>query len=171
MYSLNFFFDKNDKPYISTLNQNNDGNIRLLQYTTIWDDVPNVKINKGKTDYLYTYKYNNETYFCFSNVTNHVVRLNNDLLSGVKETRSTKSDYILFPNPTSDYLTIKNELNANSIAKIRLLNSIGIELLNDNMIEFGDKIDLNRFADGWYILEITDTENYISTYKVIKSKK
>ena len=93
------------------------------------------------------------------------------LLSGVKETRSTKSDYILFPNPTSDYLTIKNELNANSIAKIRLLNSIGIELLNDNMIEFGDKIDLNRFADGWYILEITDTENYISTYKVIKSKK
>ncbi len=169
--NMNFFFDRNDMPYISFINQNNNGNIRLLQYKTIWDDVPNVKLNKGKTDYINTYRYNNETFFCFSNVTNHVVRLNDDLLCSTNSTRTITSNHIIFPNPVSNYIYVKSTLNNISIAKLRILNAIGLELMSSTNLELEDKIDVSNLSNGWYVLEITDNQKYISSHKIFIDNK
>lgn len=74
----------------------------------------------------------------------------------------------LYPNPASDFLSIKN-LSDKEILKIELLNLSGQELREYNTDH--NYISLSGLNDGMYILRVIDQENNVSNHRIIKSSR
>lgn len=77
-----------------------------------------------------------------------------------------ENDIEIFPNPTSNYITVKSKTN-NLLSNIKLFDVVGQELLNFSNINSSDlTVDLSNFTKGNYILSITNSKNEIVTKKI-----
>jgi uncharacterized repeat protein (TIGR01451 family) len=102
-----------------------------------------------------------------TNNTLHTVRYDifNELYSSVfQSSGETDNDFSIYPNPVTSDLNIEQKNNENYRAELydingRLLKSI---LFSD----FQEKISLNEYPNGTYILKITNKRN-IKSFKVI----
>jgi hypothetical protein len=67
----------------------------------------------------------------------------------------------VYPNPTTDFLHIVS----NTAQKATLFNTAGQKILETNNATALDVIDL---PSGVYLLNLTNGQNQISTFKIIK---
>lgn len=84
---------------------------------------------------------------------------------------TVKSNFTVFPNPTSDFIILKSLNNYNSDIHLSLFDITGkeysVSIINSNSNEI--KIDLRNYMNGIYSLKIK-TSNTTETLKIIKIK-
>ncbi len=72
----------------------------------------------------------------------------------------------IFPNPTQDFIEIKNLVVASGQLNCKIIDLTGRTIQND-FVAINEKIDLRLLACGNYILEISNNQN-LSRIKIIK---
>lgn len=99
--------------------------------------------------------------YAFNTTDNKVVIIKDSTL-GLSEIK-TKNKLVIYPNPTTDYIYIKSDLEIKEI-KISDLNGRII-----NNIDFLDgKVSLSGLENGIYLAKIIDINGNITTEKIIK---
>jgi Secretion system C-terminal sorting domain len=100
----------------------------------------------------------------------------NTLTQGFQQTKITvtsvedfKLDFVMnvYPNPVSSFVTIKMDALKENI-HLSIYTIEGKELLNNQLTELETKLNIESFAKGNYFLNITENNNIIKTYKIIK---
>ncbi len=71
----------------------------------------------------------------------------------------------LFPNPTSDKITIESDNYKNAVLKI--FDNLGRQILQQNIIKSETILDISNFKTGQYLLQI-ERDNKRSVYKIQK---
>lgn len=89
------------------------------------------------------------------------------IVNGIKDTRISLSMQA-FPNPTTDYLTLKSENFDFTNAAIQLYDMEGRLLWHKAMATNEARISLLDFAAAIYILRIMDNQKEIKSFKIIK---
>ncbi len=73
-----------------------------------------------------------------------------------------KIDMVIYPNPTTDYISIKN--NFTGLDKLEILDITGKNVLTKNNCE-GNNIDISNLKSGVYNIIITsDNKTYVNKF-------
>ena len=83
----------------------------------------------------------------------------------VKKLNSNAKDPFIYPNPTNDYVFLRN--NDSDILNVKVYSIDGKVLANINSMEPDIKLDLSKFKNGLYIFTVKNKYKVIS-YKIIK---
>lgn len=100
------------------------------------------------------------TGFIGGNLDFWVVKLSSDNL---KNTAFDSASVEVYPNPTDDFIIVKNL--ASDIKSASIFDSQGRKM---NLISIQNKIDLSHLSSGIYILEIQTNQNNLIKRKIIK---
>ena len=73
------------------------------------------------------------------------------------------NDFVFYPNPTSDFVTITLKNNSDSITSISVYDVLGKQIMNVKTNSFTETLDLSHVNSGIYFVEVTS-----GTSKVIK---
>ena len=87
---------------------------------------------------------------------------------GIKETALNIS-LSVFPNPTSDFLTLKVEDYNNEALSYNLLDEQGKLVLNEQIITQDTQVAMSTLARGSYFINIVQANKKIQTFKIIKN--
>ena len=87
---------------------------------------------------------------------------------GIKETTLNIS-LSVFPNPTSDFLTLKVEDYNNETLSFDLLDEQGKLVLNEQITNQETQVAMSTLARGSYFINIVQTNKQIQTFKIIKN--
>lgn len=71
----------------------------------------------------------------------------------------------VFPNPTSDRITIQSDNFKNST--LQIFDNLGRQILQQNIIKSETVLDISNFKTGQYLLQI-ERDNKRSVYKIGK---
>jgi hypothetical protein len=104
------------------------------------------------------------------------IGVNNVLTQGFQQTNITvigiadyQSDFEmnLYPNPVSDFITIKiKELKENISFNIYTVE--GKIILNQPLIKIETKLNIAALANGNYFVNISENTDILKTYKIVK---
>ena len=103
---------------------------------------------------------NNWEFYAFQ----HIIQ--NDLTS-TPSLPTTGNQFMVYPNPVSDFLNIKN-LNQNSIKELILFNNLAKIVFTTNQTQPNSPLDISNLSSGIYYLKVS-TDTYTETLKVIKN--
>jgi hypothetical protein len=87
---------------------------------------------------------------------------------GIKETALNIS-LSIFPNPTSDYLTIKVEDYNNEALSYNLINEQGKLVMNEQITNQDTQVAMSTLARGAYFINVLQANKKIQTFKIIKN--
>jgi len=87
---------------------------------------------------------------------------------GIKET-SLNISLSIFPNPTSDFLTLKVEDYNNETLFFYLLDEQGKLILSEQIKNQNTQLSMSTLARGSYFINIVQTNKKIQTFKIIKN--
>ena len=87
---------------------------------------------------------------------------------GIKETALNIS-LSVFPNPTSDFLTLKVEDYNNEALNYTLLDEQGRLVLNEQITTQDTQVAMSTLARGSYFINIVQTNKQIQPFKIIKN--
>ena len=87
---------------------------------------------------------------------------------GIKETALNIS-LSVFPNPTSDFLTLKVQDYNNEALSYNLLDEQGKLVLNEQITTQDTQIAMSTLARGSYFINIVQVNKKIQTFKIIKN--
>jgi hypothetical protein len=87
---------------------------------------------------------------------------------GIKETALNIS-LSIFPNPTSDYLTLKVEDYNNEALSYSLLDEQGKLVLNEQITNQDTQVAMSTLARGAYFINVLQENKKIQTFKIIKN--
>jgi hypothetical protein len=87
---------------------------------------------------------------------------------GIKETALNIS-LSIFPNPTSDYLTLKVEDYNNEALSYSLLDEQGKLVLNEQITNQDTQLAMSTLARGAYFINVLQANKKIQTFKIIKN--
>jgi len=87
---------------------------------------------------------------------------------GIKETALNIS-LSIFPNPTSDYLTLKVEDYNNEVLSYHLIDEQGKLVLNQQITTQDTKVAMSTLARGAYFINVLQANKKIQTFKIIKN--
>ena len=87
---------------------------------------------------------------------------------GIKETALNIS-LSVFPNPTSDFLTLKVEDYNNETLSFDLLDEQGKLILSEQITNQETQVAMSTLARGSYFINIVQTNKQIQTFKIIKN--
>ena len=87
---------------------------------------------------------------------------------GIKETTLNIS-LSVFPNPTSDFLTLKVQDYNNEALSYNLLDEQGKLVLNEQITTQDTQIAMSTLARGSYFINIVQANKKIQTFKIIKN--
>ncbi|MEO0310586.1 MAG: hypothetical protein RIQ89_243, partial [Bacteroidota bacterium] len=125
----------------------------------------NGNIINGATDSVYTFTQN-------GNYTVSVVNssgCNHEFEYTVTTTNIEHQNFVgvtsVFPNPATDYLTIRFNTTQKRIMK--LLNATGVEIMSATIFENESKLNTSTLAAGIYLIRI-ESENSIFYHQFIK---
>lgn len=95
------------------------------------------------------------------------VQVDNVILTGtVNIGKIAIKNIEIFPNPTVDVLSIKNINNLKSVA---IVDITGKEVFKSNDVNSEViSIDFSTFASGIYFLNLTNTDNVVTSQKIVK---
>ena len=75
----------------------------------------------------------------------------------------------VFPNPTSDFLTLKVQYYNNEALSYNLLDEQGKLVLNEQIITQDTQVAMSTLARGAYFINIVQANKKIQTFKIIKN--
>ena len=87
---------------------------------------------------------------------------------GIKETTLNIS-LSVFPNPTSDFLTLKVEDYNNEALNYTLLDEQGRLVLNEQITTQDTQVAMSTLARGAYFINVLQANKKIQTFKIIKN--
>ena len=87
---------------------------------------------------------------------------------GIKETALNIS-LSIFPNPTSDFLTIKVEDYNNEALSYNLIDEQGKSVLNEQITNQDTQVAMSTLARGIYFINVLQANKKIQTFKIIKN--
>lgn len=87
---------------------------------------------------------------------------------GIKETTLNIS-LSVFPNPTSDFLTLKVEDYNNETLSFDLLNEQGKLILSEQITNQETQVAMSTLARGFYFINVLQANKNIQTFKIIKN--
>ena len=87
---------------------------------------------------------------------------------GIKETTLNIS-LSVFPNPTSDFLTLKVQDYNNEALSYNLLDEQGKLVLNEQIITQDTQVAMSTLARGAYFINVLQANKKIQTFKIIKN--
>ena len=87
---------------------------------------------------------------------------------GIKETALNIS-LSVFPNPTSDFLTLKVEDYNNETLSYNLIDEQGKLILSEQITNQETQVAMSTLARGSYFINIVQTNKQIQTFKIIKN--
>jgi len=91
------------------------------------------------------------------------------VISGVEGAKGIDLSYIVFPNPTTDFLTLKIN-SSKQIRYVASLYDLKGKLINILKIESTEtRIEMKNLAAGAYFLKVYDTDEVVKTFKIIKN--
>ena len=81
-----------------------------------------------------------------------------------------EANITVFPNPTSEGITLSTESDLLKDAKVIFFDEVGKKVheiqTTEQTMEF--QIDLRTFASGMYMIQVVGKEGDVSTYKIVK---
>ena len=87
---------------------------------------------------------------------------------GIKETTLNIS-LSVFPNPTSDFLTLKVQDYNNETLSFDLLDEQGKLVLNEQITTQDTQVAMSTLARGTYFINVVQAIKKIQTFKIIKN--
>ena len=87
---------------------------------------------------------------------------------GIKETALNIS-LSVFPNPTSDFLTLKVQDYNNEALSYNLLDEQGKSVLNEQITNQDTQVAMSTLARGIYFINVLQANKKIQTFKIIKN--
>ncbi|MGJ8591030.1 MAG: T9SS type A sorting domain-containing protein [Aquaticitalea sp.] len=78
-----------------------------------------------------------------------------------------RNQYSIFPNPTSNILTIENPFSGN--IQLRVINQLGQMVVEQQQITERGSLDVTALSKGLYLLSITSEDGKSQTIKFIKN--
>ena len=75
----------------------------------------------------------------------------------------------VFPNPTSDFLTLKVEDYNNEALSYNLIDEQGKLILSEQITNQETQVAMSTLARGSYFINIVQTNKQIQTFKIIKN--
>jgi hypothetical protein len=90
------------------------------------------------------------------------------VLSSEKEMTGISLTSSAYPNPTSDYLTLKVENYAIDNLRYQLFDMQGKLLESKIITSYQTNIPMNAFAPATYLLKVIHPNNEITTFSIIK---
>jgi len=87
---------------------------------------------------------------------------------GIKET-SLNISLSIFPNPTSDFLTLKVEDYNNEALSYNLIDEQGKLILSEQITNQETQVSMSVLARGSYFINIVQSNKKIQTFKIIKN--
>jgi len=91
------------------------------------------------------------------------------IVIGIPEAEGIKISISAYPNPTIDLLTIHVKNYALLSLKFQLFDLQGKLLKSKNIITDKTEINTSDLTAGTYLLNVTDNEKIIKTFKIIKN--
>jgi len=89
-------------------------------------------------------------------------------LIGINETELNIS-LSVFPNPTSDYLTIKVQNYNNEALSYNFIDEQGKLVLNEQITTHDTHVAMSTIARGAYFINVLQANKKIQTFKIIKN--
>ena len=77
-------------------------------------------------------------------------------------------DLYVFPNPTSDILTIRNNTSTFFLGTISITDLQGNVIQQKTITTKEEHLDLSNYADGGYLLLVKQQNELIKIFKIIK---
>lgn len=153
----NLLYTPNGDLYISTGSQNrifrfpagsvDGGQVEYIKFTTNYD-------TPGQMAF-----YSGALYVSTGSSTKKVIKITDPML-GLKDVNNTTDNFVVYPNPATDYLVIEN--NKVDLKTIQLFDMLGREVQNFKPSDIKDnKIILSNLTSGNYILKINNTSKKI----------
>jgi hypothetical protein len=87
---------------------------------------------------------------------------------GIKET-SLNISLSIFPNPTSDFLTLEVDDYNNETLSFDLLDEQGKLILSEQITNQETQVAMSNLARGSYFINIVQSNKKIQTFKIIKN--
>ena len=144
----------NNNANLNYINLKNENNVNFNISSSSFENLPNLQnvcvdaINTNLTDFI-------------TNQTGHSVNYS-DICSSLSIDSFATSEFLIFPNPIQETLTIQSNLE---ISKIEIYDCIGKLILKEKGIE---KINLSNLKQGIYLLKIFGENGKIETNKILK---
>lgn len=98
-------------------------------------------------------------------IKNNIVRVNNILSTGINESNKASNNFLIYPNPTSNYLTLKLE-NYHNENTLIISNIVGEEVLTEKINSESYSVNIKHLDPGTYFATIKN-KNSINTKKII----
>jgi len=89
---------------------------------------------------------------------------------GIEQAKYTNFFCAVYPNPTTDLLTLEVEILDNENLFYQLYDMMGKLLLIKRLIDFKTTISMTNLAPATYFLKVTDNQNVVKTFKIIKTQ-
>lgn len=87
---------------------------------------------------------------------------------GIDEFEEINPSITIYPNPTSDYLTLNLKEFENSSIKFQLFNIQGRILKNQEVTDGQTRIVMDDFAAATYFIKVSQDNKEIKTFKIVK---
>lgn len=79
-----------------------------------------------------------------------------------------QKDFVLYPNPVSDFITIKSNSQKDISGHLKITNLLGEIVLENNSYSSTNPIDVRHFTSGIYYLEIESDDSRISQKFIVR---
>lgn len=89
---------------------------------------------------------------------------------GIEQTKEIDLKCRAYPNPAVDILTLEVEIEAIENMFFQLYDLMGKLLLSKKLIDFRTPISMANFPPATYFLKVTDNQEVVKTFKIIKNQ-
>jgi hypothetical protein len=95
------------------------------------------------------------------------------IVSGIEDVKDISSSFIVYPNPTSDFLTLKVDAkdNLNLLKLSYQLYDFNGKLIENKKFESNETlIDMSKVVPASYTLKVIKANKEVKTFKIIKNQ-
>jgi hypothetical protein len=96
------------------------------------------------------------------------VNYTTDQQLSTNEIDNSKTEILVFPNPTNNFITIHSKQNLTDNFEFKIVDLTGRIVKNGNS-KFNEQINIQSLTSGNYIIQIQTDSNQFFTQKLIKN--
>ena len=89
--------------------------------------------------------------------------------NNVEESEHDNFNFLLKPNPTKDFVQINFQHEILETVDVYVFSMSGKLILQQKNMASGSELDLTGFSSGEYVVHLSDKNDVVKTYKVIKN--